>query len=979
LQVIVPSEAKSGTVYLEVATGLTTNALPLTIQKSVNIHVALSWSLSFDYSQLSVLANGQDITLDSSYQANVNVENQAIDYLASFVDIDGEVGLLYESVVLPDDVAVELSALSTAAKWIFFGLQYSRSQPQEKWKDIIEVIKSTQETIELADYIDVLLEWDHIELSRFNDDVFLITMLQEAQTASANAVNAAINVSTVSQNKALSAKLTDPATSISSDVLPSDIQDEVHVTTDNDASINVINHNNMFLSVQAITEGKRTLSSHIQSPFDSDPKHGFIGGTGWVFNTIKKLLALGEDTHLEVLTGGLGGYSNLTLQQQMVHKHLVKRTVISGFIAPAMDAFMKKVFNKNVNVKMVIELVGPTLWSDIFVAMESNPDNLHNVLLDVTRKVVVDRGVLACYQDAASDLCKTFVRVTAAALGITQEDLLKALVATVGKKGAAYLVPYIGQIYAAYDNISLKKSIAGIVLTADDFLKVSKKIDFDVKFGLVIGGVSPLCTNAETDKITIAALGITPVKQYIWWGEYTNPKVEISGRELKIASISEPAAYPQVPRSTNILYFLGIEHFRLITVLLSDEDKLHIGDGVKSLTLMDKDEKLQYIQPLEFGVTSLKLNELRPAATYRGYPIILLGCGFSKNISANDVYFTCDDITVCPNGWQKAVVLEADTNALSTTVPQEAVTGDVTVRSLLQHLGYYKVMDSNPLKFTLGNIIDPCSWNGKPVPEYCSPTGSSTMYVDTNDNETDQTYVMCQYYGIDYGVLDGKLQFESPIVNGRGHGIQKYYGFETGEKIYKLLDHNLYENGILINYCKEGEGGCNDGKPEVCDDGIDNDCNGQTDCNDTACADDDACNTSSTDCSKEYETFHALELTLNRYCGTVSAGGLICSRYNFTNCSNACVSTTTWSGHSGYSPDAGDVFNAGVCNSYPGYISCASGAFTTYISCLEGCNAAFLNGKWGTEFGSESYVLSQCAPACKEAMDLTMQSQCVAK
>jgi len=194
-------------------------------------------------------------------------------------------------------------------------------------------------------------------------------------------------------------------------------------------------------------------------------------------------------------------------------------------------------------------------------------------------------------------------------------------------------------------------------------------------------------------------------------------------------------------------------------------------------------------------------------------------------------------------------------------------------------------------------------------------------------------------------------------------------------------DDGYYANsgcGTEID-CDDDAKEVNPGKSEVCDDKIDNDCNDQTDCDDSACQSHSSCQVVQTDCSEEYETYHELEETLNRYCG-VTGVGLFCTRFSFYNCSNSCVSTTYWPGHNGLEPDAADVFNSTACSSYPGYVSCAESAFSAYISCLEACNADFLNGEWGPEHGEELYILQNvCAPDCQEEVKQVLNTQCVAE
>jgi hypothetical protein len=627
----------------------------------------------------------------------------------------------------------------------------------------------------------------------------------------------------------------------------------------------------MFLSVQAITEGKRYLSRHIQGPFDRDKRHGFIGATGWIFDFNKKLLAHGEDSHLEFITGGQSGWDDLTPQQQVVHKHLVKRTVIDGFIAPSMDAVLKRVVGKSVQGNVIIELVGPTQWTKVMDSLEKNPSNLPNVLYDVSKEVIFVNGLQACYQDALSGTCKEFLRISAKALGITKESLAKRLAATIGQKGAAYLLPYIGQIYAVYDNAGLAKTFTGIVLTVDDFLNVNQKIAFDVKFGVGIHHVLPTCVTNETDKIYMTAMGVTPTKQYIVFGDYNNPEVIVGGEKLTIEHISEPATtspeYWKPP--TDVFYDISMNKYdRYITVLLSDEEKASIGDGMQSLKLTDKEDTVTYSQYLEFGIKSSLLNSLVPSTGIRGTEVLLKGCGFSTKKEDNSVIFPCD-IKDCPDRFVKAAVKSANRQELNVIVPDVAITGNVYVSSKFDS----QTITSNTQKFTVD--VDDCNGNNN--------------------------------------------------------------------------------------------------APEICDDGIDNDCNGQTDCDDIACANDAACQSSTIDCSKEYETYHELELTLNRYCGFTGVG-LICSRYNFSGCANACVTTNN------FPPDAAGIFNPVACSSYPGYVSCASSAFNAYIGCLEMCNADFLNGEWGTEMGKELYIMQNvCAPQCQDNIFQLLDNQCYAQ
>jgi hypothetical protein len=128
------------------------------------------------------------------------------------------------------------------------------------------------------------------------------------------------------------------------------------------------------------------------------------------------------------------------------------------------------------------------------------------------------------------------------------------------------------------------------------------------------------------------------------------------------------------------------------------------------------------------------------------------------------------------------------------------------------------------------------------------------------------------------------------------------------------------------------------------------------------------------DCSEAYEEYHELEMTLNRYCGFGSEGGLLCSRYGFSGCANACVNTDK------YPPSASSVFNLWNCSSYSGYASCASSAFSAYVGCLEACNADFLAGEWGTEWGVEYYILHNvCAPECQDQVNQVLNDQCAAE
>jgi hypothetical protein len=215
------------------------------------------------------------------------------------------------------------------------------------------------------------------------------------------------------------------------------------------------------------------------------------------------------------------------------------------------------------------------------------------------------------------------------------------------------------------------------------------------------------------------------------------------------------------------------------------------------------------------------------------------------------------------------------------------------------------------------------------------------------------------------------------------------------DEVIKALNDENYIDFSLLDLCRseddaDGDGymdtaaggdDCNDSKAfinpglsEICDDGYDNDCSGNADCDDTACLDDEACKSSTSDCSEEYTQYHEQELTLYRYCGFGSEGGLICSRYGFSGCANACVNTDS------YPPGAGSVFNLWACSSYSGYASCASSAFTAYVGCLEACNADFLAGEWGTKWGEEFYILHNvCAPECQDQVNQVLNDQCVAE
>ena len=108
----------------------------------------------------------------------------------------------------------------------------------------------------------------------------------------------------------------------------------------------------------------------------------------------------------------------------------------------------------------------------------------------------------------------------------------------------------------------------------------------------------------------------------------------------------------------------------------------------------------------------------------------------------------------------------------------------------------FKALGFSTSEYNCEDQTDGCSWPTYPNPEYCDMSGSGGFEKDTNNNPNDDTYAYCSYYNEEWGVYSGTLHMETPTKNGEEHGRVKFYLEGT------LWDYNLYENGVLIDYCK---------------------------------------------------------------------------------------------------------------------------------------------------------------------------------
>ncbi|QFU24345.1 IPT/TIG domain-containing protein [Shewanella eurypsychrophilus] len=485
----------------------------------------------------------------------------------------------------------------------------------------------------------------------------------------------------------------------------SNINDEQKSKLNYDGCVELQNRTKLYLSTMIIPLGENgeydpdelgsPLRKHVLSGWDGNmmgPQSGtFLGLEFWSKDQYYNECPY-QNCLYQVIAPGVGtpvgpspfSYAQTTDYDRAIHKarrSIAVRTIIDGILLKFFDIILTGVgydstgFDPVVITKLIIQYSpklieeAEKLYDDDNVSNEDIENFVKQIAIEFHKNEV---ELLA--DPANAGKLGPITKAVLLELGVSPQDIATMAAGAALRKWT----PFVGQIDAIITGAQVADILIDQVKTIKDMMFVPIKADFTVTWGLNIIDIEPSIMKAEAvDKpLTIIGTGFGVNARWYWFDEkpitfLKDKNASTSAERIEHDNISSEGTLLEITVPGSFLenavgpISVKVEHRGEPATSPID---IRIGDGLE--------------------IARLKINTGQP-----GDKIIIEGIGFDSLKSKNRVTFEGKNGTRVV-----ASVIKVESGKLTVTVPNNIITGDVTVEVNNQ--------TSNGLEFTVPYILD---------------------------------------------------------------------------------------------------------------------------------------------------------------------------------------------------------------------------------------------------------------------------------
>ena len=672
VDVTVPSVANSGILTVDTATGIS-NGIRFKVTRGIPARVTLPPGVDVEMASLTVTFGVLgEATPDGAGEVSIETNISGLDFIYVLLPASGAnpVSVMLQAVVLPDDQSVSVDSLSTATAMAIQGAELGERVHPRSLAEVMGLVRELPEVQELANAIATGLAADPYFLNSLPSAFFRTsvdaTLATERLIESGLAINQFEPTANLQAKRAsltaghatgvaraqglLGASLADSLSQAIAGALEPTITPEQHDISvfhvGDSGNIGIENDTQLYLSVKIIDDSTgAVLFPHITTYFD-----GHIVGTqglGLLFWATSKddfNQPRFKDATVEVVTPG----AKPPLGPEAVRRYLALRTVVDQIILPLINQAVGDFFDASTFTKIIVD-EGHVLVNTFGTYMDNGDAG------QAVKSLAV--GIL---DDAISVPPGPITQAVAKEVG---EKFLREALATLAAKISSKFVPVVGQVLAAIEVISAASTFGIVGVAITDLIKTPSLLEFEVRWGLKVTGVSPgVVARKDEDKVfTITGQGFTPIK--VGWGRRTTI-------EPRVLITDEGRA--------------GDEPFRIKPSNINSEGTtiqvevpwFYMGDVRGPLSVKVVFQGLESEAPNKIEVANeLRVDSLNSDRGKSGDEVEIIGAGFSENRLENQVFFDGgggENLT--------ATVLTSSETTLLVVAPQGTKTGQVFVK-----------------------------------------------------------------------------------------------------------------------------------------------------------------------------------------------------------------------------------------------------------------------------------------------------------
>lgn len=653
--VVVPAGVTTGQLWIATAAG-TSNAVPLSIQSSLSLHVTLPTGSTVQNTELSVSAGlVDDAVVDANGDATFNVSVNDTDVVSVFYNDDQGETLVMQAMTWPGLTALDVNATSTAmAAVVLASPVLSQLQPTQL-ETIWPQLQALSEMTALRDMIADGLAGDPKFL--LSPGVDYLRGLNAAVVASESLAQSAF-----ASAQAASLKLSGPT------ITPE--QHDIKVFAKQRGTfdpvftgdIGVENDSQMYLSTQFVDrETGAELYPHIGSFFDVNMVGPQRAGALFLASVKDDYGQCGFiDCDVYIITGGASPVAS----DKNIAQILAAKAIIERIAYPIFEYALGLEINPGVVTKILVN-AAPTVVNAVGAqAANGSPEDAAKAL------------VVYLYDDMRSP--PNGGPVTQAFVAYFGKALTQELKEKLAKRMAAKAIPVLGQISTALEVIGAAGTGWGVSKAVYDILSTPGDLHYEVQWPMEVVDILPRAVSLDDGPINLILKG------------------QGLGKVERVRLVDQgPGGQPPLVLDPGVM----TEDQRGLSVLIPGD---YIAEAVGPIDVSISGPNSAYdTSPVQLEVVAdLTIVQLIENKGVVGDVVDIRGAGFHPVRFYNEVTFQGK------NGRITATVLDATRHLIRTRVPVGAITGDATVQ----------VNDeiSNPMLYEVesGNVVIDFGDNG---------------------------------------------------------------------------------------------------------------------------------------------------------------------------------------------------------------------------------------------------------------------------